>query len=32
MVSWWGRNSYINNEQIQISDVVLMNDAFGSSG
>ena len=32
MVSWWGRDSYINNEQIQTRDVVLMNDEYGSSG
>ena len=32
MVSWWVRYSYFNNEQIQISGVVLMNYAYGSSG
>ena len=32
MVSWWGRYSYFNNEQIQISDAVLMNDTYDSSG
>ena len=25
MVSWWGRDSYLNNELIQISGFVLMN-------
>ena len=32
MVSWWGRYSYLNNDQIQTRDVVLMNSAYGSSG
>ena len=32
MVSLWIRYSYLNNEQIQISDVELMNAAYGSSG
>ena len=31
MVSWWGRDSYLNNEQIQARDVVLMNYEYGSS-
>ena len=29
MVSWWGTDSYFNNEQIQIGDVELMNTAYG---
>ena len=29
MVSWWGRDSYLHNEQIQTSDVVLMNSEYG---
>ena len=32
MVSWWGTDSYFNNEQIQIGDTELMNAAYGSSG
>ena len=32
MVSWWERNSYLNNELIQISDIVLNNTANCSSG
>ena len=32
MVSWWGRASYLNSEQIQMSDIEIMNSAFGSSG
>ena len=32
MVSWWGRDSYFNNGLIQISDVVIMNQACGASG
>ena len=31
MVSWWGRDSYFNNEQNQISDLVVTNDAYDSS-
>ena len=30
MVSWWDKYSYFNNEQIQISDVELMNHEYGS--
>ena len=32
MVSWWGRYSCFNNGLIQISDVVIMNQACGASG
>ena len=32
MVSWWGKYSYFNDEQIQFSDVELMNAAYGPSG
>ena len=32
MVSWWGTDSYLNNEQIRISDVELMNALYGSLG
>ena len=32
VVSWWVRNAYFNNEQLKISDVVLMNAEFSSSG
>ena len=31
MVYWWVLDSYFNNEQITISDVVLMNAEYGSS-
>ena len=31
MVSWWGRYSYLNNEQIQISGILIMNAEFGLS-
>ena len=31
MVSWWGRDSYSNNELIQTSDAVIINSAYGSS-
>ena len=31
MVSWLGRDSYLNNEPIQISDIEMMISAFGSS-
>ena len=32
MVSWWGIDSYLNSKQIQMSDIEIMNAAFGSSG
>ena len=32
MISWWGTDSYFNNEQIQIGDIQMMNYAYGSSG
>ena len=32
VVYWWGRYSYLNNEPIKISDILLMNYAFVSSG
>ena len=32
MVSWWGRYSCFINESIQIGDIELMNNAYGSSG
>ena len=32
MVSWWGTDSYFNNEQIQIGDTEIMTSAYGSSG
>ena len=31
MVSWWGRDSYINNEKLSISDAELINYTYGSS-
>ena len=31
MVSWWGTDSYIKNEQIQICDIKNFNSAYGSS-
>ena len=31
MVSWWGRDSYLSHEQIQSSDVEIINSLFGSS-
>ena len=31
MVSWWKTDSYLNNEYIQISDIEIMNAAYGSS-
>ena len=31
IVSWWRRYSYFVNELIKISDVVLMNSAYGPS-
>ena len=32
MVSWWGTNSFFNNEQIKIGDIELMNSGYCSSG
>ena len=32
MVSWWVRYSYSNNELIQTRYVIIINDAYGSSG
>ena len=32
MVSWWGRDSQLNNKKNQARDFVLMNSAYGSSG
>ena len=32
MVSCWGRDLYFNNEQVQIIDISLTNDAYGPSG
>ena len=32
MVSWWGTDSYFNNEQIQIGDIEFTTSAYGSSG
>ena len=32
MVYWQGKDSYLNNELIQISDVDIMIDLYGSSG
>ena len=32
VVSWWGKDSYFNNEQIQIGDIEIMTAAYGSSG
>ena len=32
MVSWWGTDSYFNNEKIQIGYIELMNAVYGSSG
>ena len=31
MVSWWGTDSYLNNEPIQIGDIKIMNYANSSS-
>ena len=31
MVSWWGTDSYFNNETIHIGDIDMMNSAYGSS-
>ena len=31
MVSWWGIDSYLNSKKIQMSDIEIMNAAFGSS-
>ena len=30
MVSWWGTDSYLNNEQIQICDIKIMTFTYGS--
>ena len=30
-MSWWGTGLYLNNEQIQISDIEIINSAYGSS-
>ena len=32
MVSWWGTDSYLNNEKIQIGDIENMTDVYASSG
>ena len=32
MVSWWGTNSYLNNEHIKIGDTEIMTAAYSSSG
>ena len=32
MVSWWGTDSYFNNEQIKIGDIEMITYAYGSSG
>ena len=32
MVSWWGADSYFNNDQDQIGGIELMNYVYGSSG
>ena len=32
MVSWWGTDSYFNNEQIQIGDIEIVTSTYGSSG
>ena len=32
MVSWWGTDSYFNNEQIKIGDIEIMTYAYGSLG
>ena len=32
MVYFWEKDSYLNNEPVQISDVVLINASYGSSG
>ena len=32
MVPWWGTDSYLNNEQFQISDIAIITSAYGSSG
>ena len=32
MISWWVKDSYFNNEQIQIGDIWIMNHEYGSSG
>ena len=32
VVSWWGTDSYFNNELIQIGDIEIMTSEYGSSG
>ena len=32
MISWWGNDSYINNELIQIGDIKNMSHVYGSLG
>ena len=32
MVSWWVRDSYLTDEQTQVSDAEIINASFGSSG
>ena len=32
MVSWWGKYSCFNNEQIQIGDIKIMTTAYSSPG
>ena len=32
MVSWWGIDSYLNIEQIQMIDIEIMISAYGLSG
>ena len=31
MVSWWGTDSYLNNEHVQMTDIEIMIFAYGSS-
>ena len=32
MVSWWGTNSYFNNQHIKIGEIKIITSAYGSSG
>ena len=32
MVSWWGIDSYFNNDHIQVGNIEIMTSAYGSSG
>ena len=32
MISWWGTDSYFNNEKFKFSDIEIMTFAYGSPG